>query len=145
MDLEKVGKFLGLQQYELKGKLSLQLDADGYYAEEQNPDRLRSDFKVVSIPAFHLRSRLQNGYFHYKDLPVPVQQINFNIEANCPDNNYHNINAAVDNIDIKALDNYIKGFFPFQNADDLPMDGRAGGGFPFIRPSKDLSTGQCRY
>jgi len=33
MDLEKVGKFLGLQQYELKGKLSLQLDADGYYAE----------------------------------------------------------------------------------------------------------------
>ena len=122
MDLEKVGKFLGLQQYELKGKLSLQLDADGYYAEEQNPDRLRSDFKVVSIPAFHLRSRLQNGYFHYTDMPVSVQQINFNIEANCPDNNYHHISAAVDNIDIKALDNYIKGFFHFRNADDSPID-----------------------
>ena len=122
MDLEKVGKFLGLQQYELKGKLSLQLDADGYYAEEQNPDRLRSDFKVVSIPAFHLRSRLQNGYFHYTDMPVSVQQINFNIEANCPDNNYHHISAAIDNIDIKALDNYIKGFFHFRNADDSPID-----------------------
>ena len=122
MDLEKVGKFLGLQHYELKGKLSLQLDADGYYAEEQNPDRLRSDFKVVSIPAFHLRSRLQNGYFHYTDMPASVQQINFNIEANCPDNNYHHISAAVDNIDIKALDNYIKGFFHFRNADDSPID-----------------------
>ena len=122
IDLEKFDRALGLQEYDLKGKLSLQLNADGRYAEGQNPTRLRNDIVVTSIPAFNLRSRLEDGYFHYTALSVPVQQINCNINASCPDNNYRNISAAIENIDIKALDNYIKGFIRLKNADNFPID-----------------------
>ena len=112
IDLEKLDKAFGLAQYDLKGKLSLQLIANGRYAEGQDP----------SIPAFNLRSNLQNGFFHYTALPTPLQQINFKFNAVCPDHDYRNISAAVENIDIKVLDNFIKGFIRLKNADDFPMD-----------------------
>ncbi len=122
MDLENFGRAFGVEKYDMKGKLSLQLNADGRYARGENPDSSRNDFVVTSIPAFNLRSSLQNGFFHYTALPTPIQQINFKLNAGCTDHDYHNISAALENIDIKALDNYIKGFIRLKNADDLPVD-----------------------
>jgi len=122
LDLEKFDKALGLLEYDMKGKLTLQLNADGRYAEGQNPDRVRRDIVITSVPAFNLRSSLQNGFFHFTSLPVPVQQINFNLNASCTDHNYRNTSATLENIDIKILDNYIKGFVRLKNADDFPVD-----------------------
>lgn len=110
LDLEKFDKALGLQKYDLKGKLKLFLNVNGKYSLGK------------SIPAFSLQCNLRDGYFHYTSLPAPVQQINFNVVAKCPDNNYQNISAAIENIDIKALDNSIKGFARLANAKDFPVD-----------------------
>jgi len=110
LDLQKFDKALGLQKYDLKGKLRLLVNMNGRYATG------------TSIPAFALQCNWQDGYFHYTALPAPVQQINFNIIAKCPDNNYHNISAAFENIDIKALNNSIKGFVRLANTKDFPVD-----------------------
>ena len=110
LDLENFDKALGLQKYDLKGKLKLLVDIDGKYATG------------TSIPAFSLQCNWRDGYFHYKPLPAPVQQINFNVIAKCPDYNYRNISAAFENIDIKALDNSIKGFVRLANTKDFPVD-----------------------
>ncbi|HEY6506339.1 MAG TPA: AsmA-like C-terminal region-containing protein [Chitinophagaceae bacterium] len=122
MDLEKFDRALGLQDYDLKGKLDLRLQANGRYATGQNPDRIRNETVITSIPSFNLQSRLQNGYLHFTSLPQPIQQINFNLNAGCPDNDYHHTSVAVENIDIKVLNNYIKGFIRLKNADNFPVD-----------------------
>jgi AsmA protein len=122
MDLEKLDKALGLQNYDLKGKLDLQFLADGQFVRGQNPNRIRKDIITKSIPSFSLKSSLNNGYFHYTSLPQPIQQISFNVMAGCPDNNYRHTSAAIENIDIKALNNYIKGFIRLRNADNFPVD-----------------------
>ncbi|HEY1869777.1 MAG TPA: AsmA family protein, partial [Chitinophagaceae bacterium] len=110
LDLEKFDTALGLEKYDLKGKLKLMLNMNGKYAAG------------TSIPSFTLQCNLRDGYFHYTALPMPVQQINFNVTAKCPDNNYHNISAAFENIDIKALGNSIKGFVRLANTKDFPVD-----------------------
>ena len=122
LDLETLDMALGLAGYDFKGKLAMRLTANGRYAEGQNPDRFRRDIVVTSIPSFSLQSSLRNGYFHDQSLPQPIQQINFNVNADCPDNNYHHISAAIEDIDIKALNNYLKGFIRLKNAEDFTVE-----------------------
>ncbi|HVT86114.1 MAG TPA: AsmA family protein [Chitinophagaceae bacterium] len=122
VDLEKFDKALGLQDIDMKGKLNLHLDVNGKYSTGQNPARLRKDIIVTSIPSFYLQSSLQNGFVHYLPLPKAIDTINFTVSANCPDNNYHHTSAAIENIDIKALNNFITGFVHVKNAADFPVD-----------------------
>ncbi len=122
MDLEKLDRALGIQDYDLKGRLRLHLNANGRFATGQNPERMRRDIVVTSIPAFSLQSNLQNGYLHFTALPKPIQPISFNINAGCPDSNYRNISAAVENIEIRSLDNYLTGFIRFKNSDNFTVE-----------------------
>jgi AsmA protein len=122
IDLEKLDRALGLENFELKGKLNLQLSADGQYRTGQNPDRFRKDIIVRSIPSFHLRSSLQNGFVHYTPLPQSVQKLSFKLVADCPDHDYHHSSVSMEDIDIRALNNYIKGFIRLKNAEDFPVD-----------------------
>ncbi|MBS1653412.1 MAG: AsmA family protein, partial [Bacteroidetes bacterium] len=122
VDLEKFDKALGLQDIDMKGKLNLHLDVKGKYATGQNPARLRKDIIVTSIPSFNLQSSLQNGFVHYLPLPKAIDKINFTVNANCPDNNYHHTSAAIENIDIKTLNSFITGFVRLKNAANFPVD-----------------------
>jgi len=122
LDLAELDRALGIARYDLKGILMLRFNADGRYATGQNPRGLRKDIIVTSIPAFTLQSSLRNGYLHYTALPKPIEHIDFNIRAECPDNNYHHTSAAIENINIKVLDNYLRGFIRLKNSDDFPIE-----------------------
>lgn len=122
LDLEKLDRALGLAEYDMKGKLAIRLNAKGRYATGQDPGRIRSDTVITSIPSFSFQSTLQNGYFHFTALPQPIQQINFKIRAGCPDNNFRHISASIEDINIRVLNNYLKGFIRLKNADDFPVD-----------------------
>ena len=122
LDLQEVDRALGLVHYDMKGKLTVKLNTMGRFATGQNPGRLRNDIVVTSIPSFSFQSSLQNGYFHFTALPQPIRQINFTIHADCPDNNYRHISASVDDIDVKVLNNYLKGFIRLKNAENFPVD-----------------------
>ena len=122
LDLGKLDRAMGLADYDMKGKMSIKLNANGRYSTGQNPNRFRKDIVTTSIPSFSIQSSLQNGYFHFTSLPQPVQQINFTAHAECPDNNYRHISAGIEDINIKALNNYLKGFIRLKNADNFPVD-----------------------
>ncbi|TMI86032.1 MAG: AsmA family protein [Bacteroidetes bacterium] len=122
LDLQEVDRALGLVHYDMKGKLTVKLNTMGRFATGQNPGRLRNDIVVTSIPSFSFQSSLQNGYFHFTALPQPIRQINFTIRADCPDNNYRHISASVDDIDVRVLNNYLKGFIRLKNAENFPVD-----------------------
>jgi len=122
LDLQELDRALGISDYDMKGKLAVKLNAMGRFATGQNPRRLRKDIVITSFPSFSFQSSLQNGYFHFLALPQPIRQINFNIRAGCPDNNYRHISASVEDIDIKVMSNYLKGFVTLKNADNFPID-----------------------
>src|SRR5689334_5525387 len=122
LDLEKLDRAVGFADYDMKGNLSTKLNVQGRYATGQDPHRFRKNIVITSIPSFHLQSSLQNGYFHFTALLQPIQQINFTVNADCPDNDYHHTSAAIENIDVKALNNYLKGFIRLKNAKDFPID-----------------------
>ncbi len=122
LDLEKLDRAIGLADYDMKGKMSIRLNANGRYSTGQNPDRFRKDIVITSIPSFSIQSSLQNGYFHFTSLPQPIRQINFTAHVECRDNNYRHISAGIEDIDIKALNNYLKGFIRLENSDNFPVD-----------------------
>lgn len=122
LDLATLDRALGLADYDLKGKLDLHFSANGQYATGQNPARLRKDIIVTSIPSFTLNSSLENGYIHYTPLPKPVEKLGFNLQVNCPDNNYRHTSVMLENLDAKVLNNYVKGFLRIKNAADFPVD-----------------------
>jgi len=129
LDLEKLDRALGFADYDIKGKMSIKLNANGRYSTGQNPHQFRKDIVVTSIPSFNIQSSLRNGYFHFTSLPQPIQQINFTVHADCPDNNYHHISAAIEDINMKALNNYLKGFIRLKNAIDFPVEANLDGVF----------------
>ncbi|MBW4891738.1 AsmA family protein [Mucilaginibacter sp. HMF5004] len=123
IDLEKWNRAFGIKPFEVKGRYTLHLLAQGKYATGIEHVGLRKiDTVITSIPKFTVQSSFKNGYFKYASLPQAIQNISFNFNAACPDNNYRHISMAMDNLNITALDNYIRGYFKMSNAADFPVD-----------------------
>ncbi|WP_214070964.1 AsmA family protein [Mucilaginibacter sp. dw_454] len=126
IDLEKWNSAMGIKPFSVKGRYALHLLAQGKYATGITKTGLRKkiDTVITSIPKFSIQSSFKNGYFKYANLPQSINNISFNLTANCPDNNYKHISVAMDNINATALDNYIKGYFKLANAANMPVDAR---------------------
>jgi AsmA protein len=123
IDLEKWNNAFGVKPVKLKGRYSLHLLASGKYATGIKRIGIRKvDTVITSIPKFSLKSSFTNGYFKYASLPEALQGINFNVNAECPDNNYEHATFEIQNLNAKALDNYIKGYFKISAAPGDPMD-----------------------
>ncbi|SFW86658.1 AsmA family protein [Chitinophaga sancti] len=117
IDLEKWSKAVGLQSFEMKGRFQAHLLADGKYAKSVIYRGLRkqADTVISSIPTFSLQASFHNGMLKYGSLPKAVDNINFNIQASCPDSNYAHALFAIKNINANVLNNYIKGYFNLSN------------------------------
>lgn len=125
MDIGKLDQALGIKPFDLEGKYELHFFADGKYATGiKRAGIRRKETVITSIPAFKLRSSLQNGYFKYAALPKAVTDISFNIDASCPDNNYRHTVFSVENIHASVLNNYLKGSLKFSLAKDFPVSVR---------------------
>jgi AsmA protein len=124
MDLEKWSNALGIKPISIKGNYALHLLAQGKYATGIKYTGIRNkiDTVITSIPKFTVQSSFKDGYFKYASLPQSVNNISFNLRADCPDNNYKHISMALDNVNATALNNYIKGYFKLGNTANFPID-----------------------
>lgn len=123
IDLEKWNSAFGIKPFQVKGRLSMHLLAEGKYAKGTVINKLKKvDTVITSIPKFTMTSSFKDGYFKYTSLPEAIKNISFNMHAECPDNNYKHLIMSVDNLNANALSNYIKGYFKLGNADGFPID-----------------------
>ncbi len=124
LDLEKWSNAFAVKPIKLKGRFALHLMAKGKYATgiKRIGIRKRADTIITSIPQFSLKSSFTGGYFKYASLPEAVHDINFNVNANCPDNNYKHANIDVEGFTASALTDQIKGFFKINASDGYPME-----------------------
>jgi AsmA protein len=124
IDLGQWNSAFGIKPFQVKGRYALHLLAEGKYATGIVRKGIRkvADTVITSIPKFTLHSSFKDGYFKFASLPQPMQNISFNLDAACADHNVKHISVAMDNLNVNALDNYIKGYFKLNNTDDFPVD-----------------------
>lgn len=122
IDLNKWQKAYGIKDFDVRGKYTLHLLADGHYKVGPDPNSLRKDTAILSIPKFTLKSSLQNGYFKYASLPQSINNISFNVDGACPDNNIKNATFSIDKLNANILKNYINGFLRINGAKGFPME-----------------------
>ena len=124
VDLEKWNRAFGIKAVDLKGRYSLHLLAQGQYATAIQKRGLRHiDTVITSIPKFTLKSSFRDGYIKYSNVPEAVKDIRFDLDASSPDNNVKNFTLSLVNLNVIALDNYLKGYFKMNNTSGLDMDG----------------------
>ncbi|MFI5159907.1 MAG: AsmA family protein [Sphingobacteriales bacterium] len=124
VDLAKWNRAFGVKSVDLKGRYALHLLAQGRYTTGLQKRGLRHvDTVITSIPKFSLKSSFRDGYIKYASVPEAVKNITFDLDAACPDNNVKNFTMELANLNITALDNFIKGYFKLSNKSGLTMDG----------------------
>jgi AsmA protein len=123
IDLEKWSNAFGVKPFRLRGRYSLHLLANGKYATGIKHSGVRkADTVITSIPQFSIKSSFSNGYLKYASLPVAVQNISFNMNAGCTDNDYRHATFEIENLNANVLENYLKGYFKMSMAPGFPMD-----------------------
>jgi AsmA protein len=128
MDLEKWDKAFGVQPFDVKGKYSMHLTADGKYETAVVHSGIRqtkTDTVISSIPVFNLQSSLSNGYFKYASLPQAITNLSFKLNASCADNNYKHTNLSIEQLNANMLSDYIKGYFKISNLTSIDADVKA--------------------
>ncbi|MDN3580802.1 AsmA family protein [Mucilaginibacter flavus] len=117
IDLEKWNRAFGVKAFDVKGRYSLHLLAEGKYATGIRKTGIRHhiDTVITSIPKFKFNSSFRNGYVKYAKLPEAMKNISFDLNASCPDSNPANATMALSNLNINALNNYIKGYLKMSN------------------------------
>ncbi|MEO6849685.1 MAG: AsmA-like C-terminal region-containing protein, partial [Mucilaginibacter sp.] len=124
IDLEKWNRAFGIKSVDLKGRYALHLFADGKYATAIQKRGVRGvDTVITSIPKFSLKSSFRDGYIKYAGVPEALKNVGFTLDASCPDNNYKNFTMQLENLNVTALNNFIKGYFRLSNKDGMMMDG----------------------
>ena len=126
MDLEKWDRAIGFAPADLKGHIHLRLQAEGRYATRiERTATLRkvtTETVISSIPHFSLRSTLRNGYIKLAARPEAVSGIRFDLDAICPDNDYHHTRIAIDSLKASVLGSYVFGFLHYDKAASNPID-----------------------
>ncbi|GAA4322067.1 AsmA-like C-terminal region-containing protein [Mucilaginibacter gynuensis] len=117
IDLEQWYKVFGIKPFQVKGRYSLHMLADGKYTTGIRKSGLRQkvDTVITSIPKFTLRSKFRNGYVKYTKLPEALKNISFDLNAACRDHDIANATMDVSNLNAEALNNYIKGYLKLSN------------------------------
>jgi AsmA protein len=124
IDLAKLQRATGLKGFEMRGNYSLHLLAKGNFIQTQNPKSSVPDTIVTSIPSFDLKSSISNGFFKNASTQQPVNNISFDIKANCPDHDYKNTNISLKNLDASYLSNYIKGNLDYYGGIQMKVDAK---------------------
>lgn len=126
VDLALLSKTLGIQQVAMKGDLHLKGVAEGYYAKGIGNKRTKTGFVrdtiITSIPKFDVTASVSNGYFKLANLPSSIDKVNVNLNVVAKDSLIRNVALNLKNIDLMALDNYLRGRVHLKNLHNFDMD-----------------------
>ncbi|UKJ08660.1 AsmA-like C-terminal region-containing protein [Solitalea lacus] len=122
IDLEKWQKAYGFSEFLVRGRYSLHLFADGQYLIGRDPNSMRKDTAILSVPKFTLKSSLKYGYFKYASLPQSINNISFDLNGSCPDHNIQNAKFSILNLNANIRKNFINGFLKINGAKGFPME-----------------------
>ncbi len=121
IDIEKWTKAIGIQHITAKGLCQIQASANGFYTTAINPNSIRPDTVVTSIPAFNINASISNGYFRYNHLPLAIETFNGKLTAQCNTSQWQDASIQLHAIEAKAGNNRLSGFFNLKNIRNYPI------------------------
>lgn len=128
LDLDLIQKSLGLTGFELKGDLKIKGIVDGQFAkgvvETRTLRTVKRDTLITSIPTFDFNGMIRNGYFKLDSLPQALKEISFDVKAEGPTSKIKDIKFRIDNLNLLAMDNFVKGHFALNNLSTYDVDAR---------------------
>lgn len=128
MDLDLIQQALGLTGFDLKGELQLKGKVDGQFAkgvvETRTLRTVKRDTVITSIPTFDFEGMIRKGYFKLDSLPQALKEISFDIKAEGPTEKIKDIKFRIDNLNLLAMDNFVKGHFAVNNLTTYDVDAR---------------------
>lgn len=124
LDLSKLKDALHLDKHEIKGKVNLDLNAKGTFMRGLgfSPRLNKMDTIIKSIPKFTLKGSLKNGYLKNITKKDPIKNINLDLELFAKDSILRNVTGKISNINIEALENYIRGDFELHSLYPFHID-----------------------
>ncbi|TDQ77060.1 AsmA family protein [Sphingobacterium yanglingense] len=124
LDLGSLYQAVQWPDFTFAGQLDLNGTIDGAYATDTLTYGLRKKKEVYisSIPTFNIKNVLKNGYFKLTSLPMAIEKIAYVLEASGADNQLKNAKIALKDIDIVALNNFIKGHADIKDFQKLHLD-----------------------
>lgn len=122
MDLEQMDKAFGFQPVHLKGKCDVYVKADGKYSSGPDPNSLRHQTVLLSIPSFDINAHVKNGYVKYTALPNAISNISFDVNSSCAGSDYRNTSFSISNLSATALNNFIKGHASISSLKKMMVD-----------------------
>ena len=125
VDIAKWVRALDVKSVDIRGLYDLNLTAEGSYATgpvRRKGLRNEVDTVIVSIPKFSLMTKFSNGYFKYASLPQPLTNIAFQLNADCPDSDYHHISVKLETLKASFLKNQFEGYFRMKSLHDAPVE-----------------------
>ncbi len=124
LDLGSLYQAIKWPDFSIAGQLELDGQVDGTYSTDTLTYGIRNKKEVYisSIPTFNIKNTLTNGYFKLNTLPAAIEKIAYSLEAVATDNKIQNAKIALKDIDIKALNNYIKGYANIKDFQNMSLD-----------------------
>ena len=125
LNLADFQKAVGFDIVDLKGEVDVNFIANGTYKKGIRISGIREDkidTIITSIPTFLLQANLKDGYFKHAQLPDAINAINFNGKIEAKDSLLQNVSILLDQINITALSNYIKGKIQVDNLVNYQMN-----------------------
>lgn len=123
LDITRLWKTLAIEGMQLKGNLQLKADLEGAYTTTSVTTKKGNTYNnITSVPHFDIDASWKNGYFKWKEMPMAVDQLSFDLKAVNRDGNYKHTKLDVRNLDARAGKNFVNGMFSVQNLVDYDME-----------------------
>jgi len=124
LDLAKFKETLNLNQHDIRGNIALNLKADGIFLRDLgfSPRLNKTDTIIKSIPKFQLDVSLKDGYLKNIKKKDAIKNVNLNLSLTAKDSILRNVSGKMTNLNIEALDNFIRGNFALHKLYPFTVD-----------------------
>ena len=124
LDAAKFKEALNLNKNDIRGDIALDLKADGIFLRDLGfSQRLNKiDTIIKSIPKFQLNVSLKNGYLKNIKKIDAVKNVSLNLSLTAKDSILRNITGKITNLNVEALDNFVRGRFELHKLYPFTVD-----------------------
>jgi len=126
--LDDLQKAVGWNGLTAKGDFILKALIEGTYETEDLTAAVKKGkqvSKILSIPTFQIESSLKGGYLKLDQMPKAIDLAEYELTAVSKDHNVANIDTKIQNIQITALSNYLKGFIHLKGLTSFDVEANA--------------------
>ncbi|WCM40850.1 hypothetical protein MG290_07640 [Flavobacterium sp. CBA20B-1] len=123
LNVSQLWQTLAVSGMQLKGDVVLNATAKGNYTTKNSTNKQGvATSEIIEIPAFNIQANWQKGYFQWTEMPLAINNLSFDLEAENTSGNYKHTKVFIQNLMAQAASNFVKGTLKIDNLIDYTTD-----------------------